>query len=456
MSATPQHAAEATPDTTLERSLGPWMLWALGVGYVISGMYFGWNLGLPVGGPYGMLAALALVTVMYVTFVLSYTELACAMPRAGGAFVYASVALGPRWGFLAGMGQSIEFVFAPPAIAAAIGAYFSIFFPALDATVIATAFYLIFTLVNIWGVKLSAVFELVITVLAVLELLLFAGLTLPHFSPAAFATDPLPAGWAYGTFAAIPYAIWFYLAIEGIANVAEEAKNPQRDMVRGFGSAMATLVVLAIITFFGAVGVAGWRAVVFKDGSTATSDSPLPLALAKIVGEHHTLYHLLIGIGVCGLLASFHGILLIAGRSTMEFGRAGYAPAFLGRTLPTRKTPAAALVANMAIGLVALWSGKTGEIITMSVLGAVTMYALSSLSLLVLRRKRPDLARPYKTPGFPVVPAIALVLSVVSLVSLCAVTPIIALVFAALLVGGFAWYGFALPAHVKERASQWP
>jgi hypothetical protein len=67
----------------LQKTLGPLMIWGLGVGYVISGAYFGWNLGLPVGGPYGMLLATGLVTVLYVTFVLGYAELSCAIPRAG-------------------------------------------------------------------------------------------------------------------------------------------------------------------------------------------------------------------------------------------------------------------------------------------------------------------------------------------------------------------------------------
>ena len=64
-----------------------------------------------------MLGATLIITVMYVTFILSYTELACAMPKAGGAFVYAQRALGSFPGFLAGLVQIIEFVFAPPAIA---------------------------------------------------------------------------------------------------------------------------------------------------------------------------------------------------------------------------------------------------------------------------------------------------------------------------------------------------
>ena len=74
--------------TELKRTLGPVMLWGLGVGYVISGMYFGWNLGLEKGGTLGLAIATAFVIVMYVAFTFSYTELACAIPKAGGAFDY--------------------------------------------------------------------------------------------------------------------------------------------------------------------------------------------------------------------------------------------------------------------------------------------------------------------------------------------------------------------------------
>src|SRR3954467_973067 len=105
----------------LERTLGPLMIWGLGVGYVISGEYFGWNLGLPEGGPYGLLLATAAVTVLYVCFVLGYAELSCAIPRAGGAFAYASRAFGAHVGFVAGTAQLVEYVLAPPAIAFAIG-----------------------------------------------------------------------------------------------------------------------------------------------------------------------------------------------------------------------------------------------------------------------------------------------------------------------------------------------
>ncbi len=392
------------------------MLWGLGVGYVISGMYFGWNLGLEQGGTLGLATATFFIIIMYVTFTFSYTELACAIPKAGGGFDYANRALGKDWGFIAGMAQNIEFIFAPPAIAFAIGAYFNLFFPQIPILAIAIFSYVIFTALNIYGVKAAAIFELVITLLAVGELLLFAGITLPHFELKNLQQNALPHGWQ-GMFAAIPFAIWFFLAIEGVANVAEEAIKPQRTILIGFGSAILTLVILCIITFAGSVGVAGWEAIVYKTDGT-TSDSPLPLALGQIVGNNNAMYHLLITVGLFGLVASFHGIILAAGRSSFEFGRVKFAPAFLGKIHPRFQTPSNALLMNMGIGIIALLTGKTGDIIILSVFGALTLYIISMISLLRLRIKEPNLVRPFKVPMYPVFPVVALLIAVFSLVAM--------------------------------------
>ncbi len=161
---------------------------------------------------------------------------------------------------------------------------------------ISIAAYLLFTALNISGVKAAATFELIITIFAVGELLLFAGLTLPGFEMANLQKNALPHGWT-GIFASIPFAIWFFLGIEGVANVAEETRNPQKTILKGFGSAIITLVVLCILTFISSVGVGGWEAVVYtKDG--AVSDSPLPLALSHIVTSNNVLYHMLVTVGL--------------------------------------------------------------------------------------------------------------------------------------------------------------
>jgi ethanolamine permease len=159
--------------------------------------------------------------------------------------------------------------------------------------------------------------------------------------------------------------------------------------------------------------VAGWEAIVYKSDGT-TSDSPLPLALDHIVGNNNLLYHLLITVGLFGLVASFHGIILAAGRASFEFGRVKFAPASLGKIHPRFQTPSTALLINMMIGIIVLFTGKTGEIIIISVFGALTLYIVSMIALLRLREKEPNLERPFKVPAYPAFPLIALVIAVVS------------------------------------------
>lgn len=425
----------------LRRTLGPVTLWGLGVGYVISGMYFGWNLGLEAGGTLGMAVATIFIMVLYVSFTFTYTELACAIPKAGGVLDYTTRALGKNAGYIAGLAQVFEFVFAPPAIAAAIGAYFHIFLPGIPVVAIAIAAYVLFTALNIYGVKAAAIFELAITVLAVAELLLFAGVTLPHFKAENMAAMALPNGWQ-GAWAAVPFAIWFFLGLEGVANVAEETRNPQRNVMLGFGSALLTLVVLCALTFCSSIGVAGWQAIVYKSGSSTPSDSPLPLALAYITGENQWLYHLLVSVGLLGLVASFHGIILAAGRATLEMGRLGYFVKAVGKIHPRFKTPANALLVNMGIGIVALLTGKTGDIIILACFAALTLMLFGSWSMLKLRKTEPELERPFKTPAYPLMPWLAVLLAGIALLAMVTSYFIIFLLFAGLLLAGYLWYTY--------------
>lgn len=424
----------------LKKSLTPLMLWGLGVGYVISGMYFGWNLGLEKGGTLGLAIATFFIIILYVTFTFSYSELACAIPKAGGVFDYAGRALGKDIGFIAGMAQNIEFIFAPPAIAFAIGAYFNLIFPQFDILWIAITMYVIFTLLNIYGVKAAATFELIITLLAVIELLIFAGVTLPHFHAENLTRNALPNGYT-GVFAALPFAIWFFLGIEGVANVAEETINPQKDILKGFGSAIITLVVLCVLTFVAAIGVGGWEAIVFN-AEGGTSDSPLPMAMAMIVGGNSLLFHMLLTVGLFGLVASFHGLMLAGGRSTLEFGKAGYAPKFTGKVDPKFQTPANALLVNTVIGIIVLLTGKTTEIITMAVFGALTLYVIAMISLIALRKKEPLLERPFRVPFYPLSPVLALIIAIVSLISMTYYNFNLALIYFGLLV--VSYLGFKI------------
>jgi ethanolamine permease len=412
------------------------MVW--GVGYVISGNYFGWNLGLEKGGTLGLAIALVFIIAMYITFTLSYSELACSIPKSGGAFDYAGKAFGKDVGFIVGMAQNIEFVFAPPAIALGIGAYAGPYFPGVPVIAISIVAYFIFLLLNISGIRIAALFELIITAIAVVAILVFCGLVFPHFNASNLNLDSFPNGWE-GVLAATPFAIWFFLGIEGVANLAEETLNPRKTLLVGFGSAITTLVVLCVLTFTSAIGIGGWKAIVFTEGGVV-SDSPLPMAVQQIPGDPSLWYNLITTVGLFGLVASFHGLMLAAGRSTYEFCKAGYGPALLGRLHNRFKTPANALIVNMFIGIAALVSGKTGEVITIAVFGALTIYIISMMSLLRLRKSHPEMDRPFRVPFYPLFPVIALIISSLSLIAVAVYNIKLAGLYLTLLLTAFVIY----------------
>jgi ethanolamine permease len=245
-----------------------------------------------------------------------------------------------------------------------------------------------------------------------------------------------------GVWAAIPFAVWFFLGLEGVANVAEETINPQKNVLKGFGSALITLIILCALVFISSVGVGGWEKVVFPTPGAEASDSPLPMALSQITGNSGWLYHLLITIGLMGLVASFHGLILAASRATYEFGKTGCIPVIFGKIHPKFKTPVNALLLNMAIGIIALFTGKTGDIITIAVFGAIALYIFAMIAVLKLRKTEPDLARPFRVPMFPYFPITALVIAIISMIAMITLNLKLALIFFAILVFAYIWFHF--------------
>jgi ethanolamine permease len=188
------------------------------------------------------------------------------------------------------------------------------------------------------------------------------------------------------------------------------------------------------------IGVAGWKAIVYPSPGADPSDSPLPMALSRITGAGGWLYHLLITIGLMGLIASFHGIILAASRATFEFGRVKYIPASFGRVDSRFKTPVNALLVNMVIGIIALLSGKTSEIITLSCFGALTLYIFSMITVLALRKKEPELERPFRVPFYPVFPLVALGIAGVSLVAMVTLNIKLSLIYFSILALAYIWF----------------
>ncbi len=140
------------------------------------------------------------------------------------------------------------------------------------------------------------------------------------------------------------------------------------------------------------------------------------------------------------MIASFHGIILAGGRSTLEFGRVNYAPAFLGKIYRRFQTPSNALLVNMTIGIIALLTGKTSEIIIISVFGALTLYIVSMITFLQLRKKEPQLHRPFKVPLYPYFPVIALIIAVVSFIAMTIYNLKLAVIYLLIMGASFALF----------------
>jgi ethanolamine permease len=432
----------------LKQTLGTVQLWGIAVGLVISGEYFGWSYGWASAGTLGFTVTALCIAVMYTCFIFSFTELTTSIPHAGGPFAYSKRAFGPVMGYFAGAATLIEFVFAPPAIALAIGAYLNVQFPGIDPKMAAVGAYIVFMTLNIVGVQIAATVELAVTLVAIFELLVFMGVVAPGFSLANFTKG----GWSGqddfswlavpGMFAAIPFAIWFFLAIEGVAMAAEEAKDPRRSIPIAYITGILTLVVLAIGVMLFAGGVGDWTLL-------ANINDPLPQAMKRVVGDDSRWLHMLVWLGLFGLIASFHGIILGYSRQIFALAREAYLPAYLAKIHPRFNTPHRAVLAGGVVGIAAIFSDElisfggqslTANIVTMSVFGAIVMYIISMLSLFKLRRSEPQMVRPFRVPFYPVFPAIALFGACVCLATMVYFNPLVFGLFVLLLALGLVYF----------------
>jgi ethanolamine permease len=414
--------AEYFDQRKLRRHAGVWSLWALGVAAVISGDFFGWNFGLAYGFG-GLLVATIVVTVMYYGLCYSIAEMSPALPHTGGAYSFARSAMGPWGGFTTGVAETIEYVVTPAVIVVGIGAYMNsisddLFGFTLSQPLWWVIFYAIFVGLNFVGVEASFRFTVFICLasLAILAVFYIGALTELDFSKWAIDTngswfiDGVP-----GVFYALPFAIWFYLAIEELPLAAEESADPKRDIPKGTMWGLGTLVVTGFLILFLNSGI--------KPGSKdlSTSSEPLLDGLKTIFGSG-TSASLLGLVAVLGLVASFHTIIFAYGRNIFSLSRAGYYPHPLSVTHGKRQTPYVALVLGGVLGWIAAYviyknsSSQVGaSLLYMAVFGAVISYFMQCVSFILLRRRLPEIERPYRSPVGEWGAAVAGVIALMSL-----------------------------------------
>ncbi len=395
----------------LKRHAGIWSLWALGVAAVISGDFSGWNFGLDVGGFGGLLIATAVITVMYIGLCYSIAEMSPALPHTGGAYSFARSSMGPWGGYITGLAENIEYVVTPAVVVFFAGAYAQPVFESLFEITIPQPvwwliFYVIFVGLNIIGVAATMRFSVVICLISLAVLVVFFVLAIPDFdaslltniAPEAGNSSFLPFGSA-GILAALPFAIWFYLAIEELPLAAEESMDPKRDVPKATLLGLLTLVITGALVLFLNTGVGGGA-----EGIRASGE-PLLEGFRAVLGSETSAA--LLGLAaLTGLIASFHTIIYAYGRNIYSLSRAGYFPHWMSITHGTRKTPWVALLLGGVIGYglcLLLYNFAAGTavgdaLLTMAVFGAVISYFMQMLSFVLLRRKFPDISRPYRSP----------------------------------------------------------
>ncbi|RUM49035.1 MAG: ethanolamine permease [Marinomonas sp.] len=423
----------------LKRGTAGWLLLAgLGVSYVISGDFAGWNFGIGEAGWGGFAIAAVLMGLMYLTLVLSLAEMSASIPAAGGGYSFARQAMGPIGGYMTGLAVLIEYALAPAAIVIFIGSAVEELL-GFNGPVVYALFYLVFIGIHLAGVGEALKVMMVISGLAVVAILGTAVALIGDFdasrlfdiapTDAAGASEFMPFGW-YGVWAALPFAMWLFLAVEGVPLAAEEAKNPAQDVPKGIIGAMIFLLFTAVLVVFLLAGVTGAEAI----GSSA-----VPLVDALNVAGKPVLATTVNVLALAGLVASFFSIIYGYSRLVFALSRAGYLPKGLSVT-NERKVPARALIVPGVFGFLASLTGEGDLMLGMAVVGATVSYALMALSHILLRVKQPDLPRPYKTPGGVITSGIALVLSLVALTGVYAYDPRAFMYTLALFVIGAAYF----------------
>lgn len=438
----------------LKKGTAGWILLAgLGISYVISGDFAGWNFGIAEAGWGGFAIAAALMALMYFCLVLSLAEMSASIPAAGGGYSFARQVMGPAGGFLTGLAILIEYALAPAAIVIFIGSAVEAL-TGFNGPIVYALFYAAFIAIHLIGAGEALKTMMVISGLAVFAILATAIALLGDFdstklfdiaasTDVAGATEMLPLGW-YGVWAALPFAMWLFLAVEGVPLAAEEAKNPAKDVPKGIIAAMVFLLFTAALVLF---------LVPSATGAEVIGKSAVPLVDALNATGNTTLATTVNVLGLAGLIASFFSIIYGYSRLIFALSRAGYLPQFLSLT-SKRKTPTWALIVPGVLGFLASLSGEGDLMLAMAVVGATISYALMSLSHILLRVKNPEMPRPYKTPGGTLTSGIAFVLSLIALTGVYAFDPRAFVYTIILYVIGALYYFLYSKNHLVAKTAQ--
>ena len=408
---------------SLLRALGPWSAASIVVGTVIgSGIFIVPNtMTQRVGSVEMVFLVWILGGALSMAGALSYAELSAAMPGSGGEYVYLREAYGPLWSYIYGWTQLAVAKSASIAtLATAFLLYFGNFRPEIHdvmATIplpigkggaplaitrgqlLAMGLIVALSVVNYFGVKVSGRLQVVVTVCKV-GLIFFViafGLFSGHGRPENFATSIPVAGGALGFFAALRAALWAYDGWNNVSMVAEEVKEPQRNLPMAL--IWGTLGVMGIYLLANAAYF-----FVLPARDVASSELVAADMMRRIGGQFGADAVSLAA--MISIFAALNGSILSGSRVPFAMAEDRYFFPALARVHPVHHTPGISILVLGGWAAVIVLSGGYDQLFTCVIFASWILYGMTAASVLVLRRKKPGLERPYRTLGYPVVPVL--------------------------------------------------
>ena len=345
---------------------------------------------------------------------LTYAELAAALPGAGGEYVYLTEAYGPLWGYLYSWTQlSVGKSGSIATLATAFFEYTAHFVPEFEQVWFSVgslqikygqifALVLIFSLgmINYFGVRLGGGVQVAVTAVkvALIAFVIGAGLFYSHpaASVALTSVPPLQTGFI----AALVAALWAYDGWNNVGMVASEIRNPQRNLplaLIGGTLGVIAIYMLANWAYFRVLTpaeIAGHKLVAAE--MMMRVQGPAGAAAVSVAA-------------MISIFAALNGSILTGARVPYAAARDGLFFRSAAKVHPAFQTPGVSILMLTGWSCVLVLSGKYDDLFNFVIFGSWILYAMATASVFVLRRKRPDLVRPYRTLGYPFVPALFLV-----------------------------------------------
>jgi basic amino acid/polyamine antiporter, APA family len=400
----------------LKRDLGVWGAAAIVVGTVIgSGIFLvPKKMVLSVGSAEMVFFVFVFGGLLSLAGALTYAELAAMMPEAGGEYAYLREAYGPFYAFVYGWTQLwVAKSGSIASLATAFFIYLANFFPGLETTIfssswleiksgqlLAMAVIAALGFLNYFGVKVGGGVQVGVTILkvALIGLIIGVGLTFGGGTVANYTTSiPASTGGIAGFFAALVAALWAYDGWNNVSMVSSEIKNPQRNLP--IALIVGTLTVMAI--YLGA-NLAYFY--VLPAEVVASSDRVAAEMMRRIwdaPGANAVSIAAMISI-----FAALNGSILSGARVPFAMARDKLFFSSIATVHPKYFTPANSIMLLSVWSMLFVLTGRYDQLFTCVIFASWILYGMATASVLVLRRKRPDLARPYKTLGYPFVPIV--------------------------------------------------